>query len=139
MAPSGPAFVDSSGWIAFFSRRDAHHEEAVGLVRAAAAGRVALATTNLVVAETQRLLLFRVGIRAAGRALDVIDSSEHVTIHFATAADHSAARGWIGKLKDSRITYTDAVSFASMEFLGCRGFVGFDRDFDTAGFLRWQP
>lgn len=90
-------------------------------------------------AETQRLLLFRVGIAAASRALDVFDSSSQLTIHFATAADHGSARGWIARLSDLTLTYTDAVSFAAMESLRCRGFIGFDRDFDAAGFVRWQP
>jgi predicted nucleic acid-binding protein len=136
---SGPAFVDSSGWIAFFSRSDAHHAEASMLMRAAVDGRAALLTTNLVLAETHRLLLFRVGIAAAKRALDVFDRSAHLTIHFSTAADHGAARDWMARLADLRLTYTDAVSFAAMQGFGCRGFIGFDRDFDAAGFARWQP
>ncbi|MFN2426930.1 MAG: type II toxin-antitoxin system VapC family toxin [Candidatus Binatia bacterium] len=136
---NGPAFVDSSGWIAFFSRGDAHHADASALMRAAVDGRTTLLTTNLVVAETQRLLLFRVGTAAASRALDVFDRSRHLTIHFSTPADHSAARQWIARLADLRLTYTDAVSFAAMQSFDCRGFVGFDRDFDAAGFVRWQP
>jgi len=139
VAGNGPAFVDSSGWIAFFSRRDAHHAEASALMRAAVEGRAPLLTTNLVVAQTQRLLLFRVGIAAATRALDVFDRSTHLSIHFATAADHEAAREWIARLADLKLTYTDAASFAAMQSFRCRGFIGFDRDFDAAGFVRWQP
>ena len=109
------------------------------LLRTAVDAGVPLLTTNLVVAETQRLLLFRVGARAAKRALDVFDRSTHLTSRFATADDHAEARGWIERLSDSSITYTDAVSFSAMAASLSRGFVGFDRDFDTAGFVRWQP
>jgi predicted nucleic acid-binding protein len=131
-------FVDSSGWIALFSLRDAHHREADRLFRSAIERSVPLLTTNLVAAEVHRLLLFRAGIPAATRALDVLDRSGSLTMHFAVAADHRAARAWIGSSADQKITYTDAVSFAVMKAAGVSTFLGFDRDFDVAGFDRWR-
>jgi predicted nucleic acid-binding protein len=133
----GNVLVDSGGWIALLSARDQHHVEADELFRHAIRERVPLMTTNLVLAEVHRLLLFRAGIRAAATALDRIAASSRVRIVFATAAHHAAARAWIARLDDQRITYTDAVSFALMKAMPCTAVLGFDRDFAVAGFPFW--
>src|SRR5205085_12130870 len=108
-------FVDSGAWIALRSRRDQHHAEADRLFREALSRRIPLLTTNLVVAETHRLTLFRAGLQPALRGLDRMDASNSVALHFATADDHVAARRWLERLAPRPVTYTDAVSFAAME------------------------
>ena len=85
-----------------------------------------------------RLTLFRVGVQAALRGLDRIDASPSVTIHFAGAEDHRAARRWLERLAPRPITYTDAVSFAVMEATRCRHVLGFDQDFVVAGYSLWR-
>ncbi len=95
-------------------------------------------TTNLVIAETHRLTLFRAGIQPALRALERIDASERVTIHFPTSGEHAAARGWLERMAPRPVTYTDAVSFAVMEAIVCRQVLGFDQDFAAAGFTLWR-
>ena len=72
------------------------------------------------------------------RALERIDASESVTIHFPTSDDHAAARRWIERMAPRPVTYTDAVSFAVMEALACRHVIGFDQDFPAAGFTLWN-
>ena len=101
--------------------------------------RVALVTTNLIVAEVHRFILFHMGIRPAGLLLDRIAASPLLTLEFLTAAHHTAARGWLEKLSDQVITYTDATSFAVMEAARCTAVMSFDHDFVVAGFVRWQP
>jgi predicted nucleic acid-binding protein len=86
-----------------------------------------------------RLTLFRAGVQPALRALDRIDASPSVTVHFASAEHHAAARGWLERLASHPVTYADAVSFAVMAALGCRHALGFDRDFAVAGFQLWRP
>lgn len=120
------------------SRRDQHHAEADRLFREALSRRIRLLTTNLVIAETHRLTLFRVGTQPALRALERIDASKNVTIHFPTADDHAAARHWLDRLAPRPVTYTDAVSFAVMEANGCGHVLGFDQDFAAAGFTLWR-
>ena len=93
-------------------------------------------TTNLVLAEVHRLLLFRAGARPAMAALTRIEDSEHVTIEFATALHHRRARKWLDKLANQTITYTDAASFAVMEALRATAALTFDHDFLIAGFSR---
>jgi predicted nucleic acid-binding protein len=131
-------FVDSGAWIALRSRRDQHHSAADRAFRAAIARRIALVTTNLVLAEIHRLTLFRAGPEAASRALERIDSSPSVTIHFATKDDHLAARDWLARLAPRPVTYTDAVSFSVMEATKCTHVIGFDEDFAAAGFELWR-
>lgn len=131
-------FVDSGAWIALRSRRDQHHAEADRLFREALSGRIALITTNLVLAETHRLTLFRAGVQPAFRALERIDASQSVAIHFATADHHARARQWLERLAPRPITYTDAVSFAVMEANRCSHVLGFDQDFAAAGFTLWH-
>ena len=131
-------FVDSGAWLALRSRRDQHHAEAERLFEQAISRRIRLLTTNLLVAEAHRLTLFRAGIEPALRALERIDASSSVTIHFSTADDHAAARRWLERLRPRPITYTDAVSFAVMAANRCQDVLGFDQDFVVAGFTLWR-
>ena len=109
------------------------------MVRRAVRDRIPLVTTNLIVAEVHRFVLFHVGIHAATLLLDRIDASPRLTIEFVTPAHHVAARRWLTNLSDQVITYTDAVSFAVMEAARCTAAMSFDHDFVTAGFRLWQP
>ena len=138
-AAAAPArlFVDSGAWIALRSRRDQHHAEADRLLREALSRRIPLLTTNLVLAETHRLTLFRAGVPPALRALERVGASPSLTIHFATADDHAAARRWLTRMAPRPITYTDAISFAVMELTACGHVLGFDQDFAAAGFTLW--
>ena len=131
-------FVDSGAWIALRSRRDQHHTAADRAFRAAVDERIPLVTSNLVVAELHRLTLFRAGYEPAVRALERIDASSSIAIHFATASDHLAARKWLERLAPRPVTYTDAVSFAVMEATKCTHVLGFDEDFAAAGFELWR-
>jgi predicted nucleic acid-binding protein len=131
-------FVDSGAWIALRSLRDQHHAAADRAFRSAIEQRIPLVTTNLVVAEIHRLTLFRAGREPALRALERIDASPSVIIHFATSDDHLAARRWLERLAPRPVTYTDAVSFAVMEATKCTQVLGFDQDFAAAGFEVWR-
>jgi predicted nucleic acid-binding protein len=91
-------------------------------------------TTNLVLAEVHRLLLFRAGMRPALAALDRIEASPLVRIEFPGDAHHRAARAWLEKFAGHSVTYTDAVRFAVMDSSKCSEVATFDRDFEIAGF-----
>jgi len=131
-------FVDSGAWIALRSVRDQHHVEADRLFREAVARRIPLLTTNLIIAETHRLTLFRAGVAPALRALDRMAASDRVTMLFTNETHHRGALAWIERLSPRPITYTDAVSFAVMETARCHDVLGFDQDFEVAGFTLWR-
>lgn len=132
-------FVDSGAWIALFSRRDRRHVDADTAFRQAVAQRIPLFTTNLVVAEVHRFVLFRAGIRPAFRAVNAMTTAASLRIEFTTASHHERARRWLERFDDQVISYTDATSFAVMEEAGCRTALGFDHDFELAGFSLWRP
>jgi predicted nucleic acid-binding protein len=131
-------FVDSSAWLAFFSARDGRHDEADQLLRRAITERIPLITTNLVLAELHRLLLFRAGIKPAKAALEHIDASPSVSVKFADGKVHRDARAWLAKLHDQVISYTDAASFAVMSAHRCKVALTFDKDFLIAGYTLWR-
>lgn len=131
-------FVDSGAWLAFFSARDDHHAAAVALLQRAIESRAALVTSSLVLAEVHRLVLHRVGVRAATSVLASIDGSAHLRLVFPDRGHHTAARQWIEKLSDQVITYTDATSFAVMDAERCAAAISFDHDFLIAGFEVWR-
>jgi predicted nucleic acid-binding protein len=85
-----------------------------------------------------RWLLFHAGVRPALAALDKLEAGARVTIEFATLEHHLAARRWLERLVDQRISYTDAVSFAVMQARRCRTALAFDHDFVVAGFELWR-
>ncbi len=130
--------VDSCAWIALVRSNDQHHAEADQLFRRAIGERVELVTTNLIVAEVHRFLLFHIGILPAAIFLDRIDASPLLAMHFVSAPEHQRARDWLSKLDDQKISYTDATSFAVMEEHPCSAVMTFDADFLIAGFQRWQ-
>jgi predicted nucleic acid-binding protein len=131
--------VDSGAWLAAASPRDQFHDDAARGFRRAVEERIPLITTNLVVGEAHRLTLFRLGGRAAALLLDRIDASPRISLVHAAPEHHRAAREWLARLADHRITYTDAVSFAVMDAMACRDALTFDNDFLVAGFQRWPP
>jgi hypothetical protein len=134
LAGGNRVFVDSSAWIALFSARDRNHEDADRTFRAAVASNRHMLTTNLILAETHRFFLHKAGIRAAAAALTKIEASPLVQIEFAGAVHHQPAKNWMGKLQDQPISYTDAMSFAVMEALGCREVISYDHHFQIAGY-----
>ena len=103
-------------------------------MRTAVGAGTPLLTTSLILAEVHRFLLFQAGIRPAALMLERIDASPSVRVVFPDSAHDAAARRWLARLADQRITYTDAVSFAVMQSHRCAAALSFDHDFTVAGF-----
>ena len=130
--------MDTGLWIALISADDGHHDEADECIEDAVSRNVMLMTTNLVIAEVQRFLLFRAGPVAARAAVERIDASDRIDVVFATRVHHDAAKQWLKRLADQEMSYTDAVSFAVMKAAGYRVAMTFDADFSIAGFELWH-
>lgn len=127
-------FVDTSAWIALFSRRDQNHKSAEGEFRRLITSKRRLITTNLVLAEIHRLLLHRAGVQAAASALARIEASPLVQIEFPDKKHHQSAKAWIDELQEHPVSYTDAVSFAVMKDCRCTNAFTYDYHFRVAGF-----
>lgn len=137
-AGAARVLVDSGAWIALVRARDRRHDEAERMFQRALAEGLELVTTNHIVAEVQRFVLFHAGPRAAAFVVDRIGASPRTVIEFSTRAHHDRALAWLRKLADQRLSYTDAISFAVMEEKPCGAAMTFDRDFEAAGFEVWR-
>jgi predicted nucleic acid-binding protein len=116
------------------SASDRRHQQVEAEFASVAQRGARLVTTSLVLAEVQRLVLFRAGRRAALVALTRIGESREVAVVFPVREDHESACAWLARRDDQDISYTDAMSFAIMQREGIRKVLTLDRDFWIAGF-----
>ena len=129
------AFLDTSGWFAALSPKEARHRES----RAAYAGwiehGVRLVTTNLVMAEMQILLSRFRGAREGLRFLDsVIQDPTHEVVYVDRDLERAAVDRWLRRYTDQRLSLADAVSFEVMQTRRVRRVLALDEHFDLAGF-----
>lgn len=126
-------FVDTSFWVAYRNRRDAHHDEAVALLTAR--GDDGLLTTNHVRGETWTYLRRRAGHRSAVGFLDALRSSRRVTVEFVEANVEDEAFTWLRRHDEREFSFVDATSFAVMKRRRISEALAFDGDFGAAGFV----
>ena len=135
---AGPAvslFVDTSAWypLAITSHPD-HRAVASALEERVGLGE-RIVTTNLVVAETQALLLRRAGREAALRFAKTVRLPPNTVVFSTAATEEAGLTDWIERYQDQDFSLTDAVSFAVMAEMGIETALTLDRHFATAGFL----
>lgn len=129
--------VDTAAWLAFFHRRDQHHDNALAFFRHLRGRRTELVVTNLILAELHVHLLRVLGPRGAADYLERVKSDPVVTEIYANEDLQKIALGdWIRRFQDQSFTLTDAVSFAVMRARRIREAFSFDRHFEVAGFRR---
>ena len=131
-------FTDSSAYLALLDRRDEHHAEATGILQQLARMRFRPYTTNAVIIEAHALILSTMGREVATRFLREMERGT-TTIIRARAADEARARAIIYAYTDKDFSFTDALSFAVMEWLGITRAFTFDRDFAQYGFSVVAP
>jgi len=125
-------FVDTSFWVAFRNRRDAHHHEAEALLRSI--GDEQLITSNHVRGETWTYLRRKAGYASAVSFLDDLERSERVeVVHVSTELEWRALT-WLRKRDEREYSFVDATSFVLMRAMKIREALAFDEDFTAAGF-----
>ena len=131
------AFLDTSGWFAALSPKEAKHRTAGAAYRAWIEGGTQLITTNLIVAEMQ-ILLSR--FRGADEGLRFIDSLYQDPTHEVVFVDRDLERAsidrWLRRYRDQRLSLADAVSFEVMRARRIRQALALDEHFELAGFER---
>ena len=129
------AFLDTSGWFAALSSKEAKHRAAHTAYREWLEGGTQLVTTNLVVAEMQ-LLLSR--FRGADEGFRFIDSLYQDPTHDVVFVDRELERAsvdrWLRRYRDQRLSLADAVSFEVMRSRRIRHALSLDAHFELAGF-----
>jgi len=128
-------FLDTSGWFAALSPKEAKHRAAHNACRAWIEGGDDLVTTNLVVAEMQILLM---RFRGADEGLRFIDSlykdPSHEVVFVDRALERTAVDHWLRRYRDHPLSLADAVSFEVMRSRRIRQALALDDHFELAGF-----
>ena len=132
---NGALFLDTSGWFAAISGREAAHERARATYTEQMLGGGTLVTTALVIAEMHVLLLKLRGPAAALKFLDgVAADAAHEVIDVDRDLRLAAIERWLRRFADQDLSLTDAVSFEVMRRRRLRRVLALDRHFVTAGF-----
>lgn len=131
-------FVDTSGWAAWASARQAHHAAAVGRIAETVNAGRRLVTTNWVLAELTALVTKPVRLTKPERVrlIDTITGDTAVRVLTVDAPLEAAAwQLWRTRL-DKDWSLTDCASFAAMTRLGLTDALTADHHFEQAGFGR---
>lgn len=127
-------FVDTSAWYPLVDAGHADHARLSAVLRSQVARGIRVVTTNLVVAETQALLMRRVGIGVARTFAKTVRLSPNVVEYATPERESEAITGWLEKYSDQDFSLTDAVSFVVMRESGIEEALALDSHFVTAGF-----
>lgn len=130
-------FVDSSGWIALYNGRDAHHARAEAAFAGLRNTAVSLVTSDYIIDEAIT------HIRAWGSHADAITFGAavrgHPLIDWVDIAEPAWSAAWdiFVRYDDKRFSFTDCTSFAIMRARTIREAFTFDADFEQMGFRMW--
>jgi len=131
------AFLDTSGWFAALSPKEAKHRAAHAAYREWLEQGIELVTTNLVVAEMQ-ILISR--FRGADEGLRFLDSLYQDPTHDVVFVDRDLERAatdrWLRKYRDQPLSLADAASFEVMRSRRIRQALALHEHFELAGFER---
>lgn len=129
------SFVDASAYFALLDEDDANHTAATSILNKLLADHTRLITTDFVLAETHALLLTRLNHTVATRFLRDMARSSATVVH-PTPEHQDRARAIIYQYQDKDFSFTDAISFAVMEWLDIRYAFTFDRHFVQYGWMK---
>jgi predicted nucleic acid-binding protein len=129
-------FVDTSFWVAYRFRRDAHHHASLALWSDRSHP---LVTTDLVVGETWTFLRRRTGHSEAVGFLDNIHTSERVGVVHVDELVAEDAWAWLRRHDERTYSFVDATSFEVMRRGRIKEALAFDGDFAAAGFVEVRP
>jgi predicted nucleic acid-binding protein len=129
------AFLDTSGWFAALSPKEAQHVPALAAYRRWITAGAQLLTTNLVVAEMQILVSRFRGPAEGIRFLDSLyRDPTHIVLFIDREVERAAVDHWLRRFQDQRLSLTDAVSFEVMQQHGVRKALALDAHFALAGY-----
>lgn len=129
-----PIFVDTSAWLAVADEGESSHEIVTTVYKELLKSAVRLITSDLVIAETQILILRRISTDAANIFLDSLNHSPSIEIIFLDQETELAAKKVLEKFSDQDLSFTDAASFAIMRSRKMRTAFTLDKHFAIAGF-----
>ncbi len=135
MGGAGGLFLDTSGWFAALSPREAGHELARDTYSDAVRRGQLLVTTQLVAAEMHTLILRWRGSEAGLLFLEtVFESGAHLVIAADEELIGAALSRWVRRFADKPLSLADAVSFEVMRRERITRALAYDAHFALAGY-----
>ena len=130
-------FLDTSGWFAVTSPKEAYHTAALSAYRGFIKNGVQLITTNLVAAEMHILISRFRGAPSGLRFLESLyQDPSHAVVFVDRDLERAAMDRWLNKYQDQSFSLADAVSFEVMRTRRIQTTLALDEHFDVAGFTR---
>lgn len=127
-------FVDTSAWYPLVVGDHADHARVKAAVEDLLRAGARMVTSNLVVAETQALLLHRTGRDAALKFAQTVSQPPILVVVSSTDVEQRAVADWLVRFADQAFSLTDAVSFTIMKSRGISQALSLDAHFSSAGF-----
>lgn len=131
-----PVFLDSGYLIALEVADDQHHEEAMRHWSAFVQPKVSLVTTSSVLDEVVTGFMKRGKHAKAVEVAERMLSSPMVEVVYVDDELFGAALDYLKRRPDKKYSFTDCVSFVTMQRLEIRAALAFDHHFEQAGFRR---
>jgi predicted nucleic acid-binding protein len=130
-------FIDTGAFIARYRVSDDWHHSAIkGGKRLENSSRLCY-TSNLVFAESLKLIAWFAGYpRAVRIGPQLLSSSEIVVLRTGMSEELQSLR-LMGKFADQGLSFVDCTSMVLMRQLRISTVFGFDRHFELAGFSLW--
>ncbi|HSA55011.1 MAG TPA: PIN domain-containing protein [Gemmatimonadaceae bacterium] len=127
-------FVDTSAWYPIVVAKHPQHRELARALQERVRAGQRVVTTNLVVAETQALLLHRVHRQAALIFARTVREAPNLVVFSTADLEAAAIKGWLERFDDQLFSLADAVSFQVMKSRHIDEALTLDRHFEIAGF-----
>lgn len=127
-------FVDTSAWFPLLLSRHPQHASLARAIRGRVAAGERIVTTNLVLAETYALLLYRGHRTPALAFLRTVRDAPNVVVASTRELEERAMVEWLEHFHDQDFSFSDAVSFAVMRQRRIRNALTLDQHFAIAGY-----
>ena len=127
-------FIDTSGWVALFTKTDKNHSKAVSVFDEIKLTKWEIYTTDYVLDETITFISQKINFKASLEIGNAFLTNKIAEIVFIDRENFTSAWEFYKKFDDKNFSFTDVVSFRIMKNLEIRKALSFDHHFEQAGF-----
>src|SRR3989338_142826 len=129
-------FVDTSAWIAYFSRDDEYHTAVFQAFKSAIEEKIVICTSNYVFDETVTRLLYDASWSYASRFIKFISQSVTAKSIVKLWVDEQVeveALGVVEKYHEHKLSFTDATTVVLVKLFKIDSILSLDSDFVKLG------
>ncbi len=110
-------FIDTSGWIALYHKKDKFHEKAIKINKELLDNNYYYITTNFIFDETITALLYKANHSLSVNFGERIQNTENVRIIYITREIENKSWELFKKYSDKEFSFTDCTSFVILQGL----------------------